>query len=121
MSAWHHSERGRAVMLEYNRRYRKANPKQCMLNAARKRARAKGVPCSITLEDFDIPEHCPVLGLKLQQHSRGFQDSSATLDRRVPELGYVPGNVQVICYRANRIKNDATVEEVRAVLTYMEK
>jgi hypothetical protein len=38
----------------------------------------------------------------------------------VPSLGYVPGNIRVISMRANRIKTDATADELRAVLRYME-
>ena len=48
-------------------------------------------------------------------------DNSPNLDRIFPKKGYVPGNVRVISQRANRIKSDATVEEMRAVLRDMQK
>lgn len=36
---------------------------------------------------------------------------SRSLDRIIPELGYVPGNVQVISQLANAMKWDSTREE----------
>lgn len=35
--------------------------------------------------------------------------------------GYVPGNIRVISNRANLLKSDATVEELRKVIDYMEE
>jgi hypothetical protein len=48
-------------------------------------------------------------------------DNSPSLDRIVPEKGYVAGNIRVISQRANRIKSNATVEELRAVLKDLQK
>ncbi len=38
----------------------------------------------------------------------------------IPELGYVKTNVSVIAHRANVIKSDGSVEELRAILAWME-
>ena len=106
------------------KRYRKKHPEkirmQLLLNNARIRANKAGVPFSIKAEDIVIPLVCPVFGvaLALPDGSPGPGHCSPSLDRVVPELGYVPGNIRVISYRANRIRNDATVEELAAVLTY---
>jgi len=93
-------------------------PEYVMFYDARKRAHASGVPFSIQPEDIVIPDRCPVLGIALSRD--GHRDSSPSLDRIIPSHGYVPGNVRVISFRANRIKSDATIEELRAVLAYME-
>jgi hypothetical protein len=45
-------------------------------------------------------------------------DASPELDRIVPSLGYVKGNVLVVSRRANRIKTDATVEELQQVASF---
>lgn len=107
------------------KRYRQKHPEkvrlQLMLNNARIRAARHGVPFSLRAEDITIPTVCPVLGkpLTLPDGSGGPGDYSPSLDRIVPTLGYVAGNVRVISYRANRIRNDATLAELEAVLTYM--
>ena len=50
------------------------------------------------------------------------QDNSPTLDRIVPELGYVPGNVAVISWKANRLKGNNTDPELfEKVAKYIRK
>src|SRR5580658_9953963 len=39
--------------------------KSQMLASAKQRAREKGIEFSIDIEDFDIPEFCPILGTPL--------------------------------------------------------
>ena len=83
-----------------------------MLKSARERAQLLGLPFNITIEDIVIPEHCPLLGVKLHFGTLTDRVCSPSLDRIIPELGYVKGNVWVISFRANAIKQDATVEEL---------
>lgn len=45
-------------------------------------------------------------------------EGSPTLDRIVPSRGYVVGNVAVISMRANRLKSDASVAELQALVSY---
>jgi hypothetical protein len=44
-----------------------------------------------------------------------------TVDRINPRLGYVKGNVGLICLRCNRMKNNATLKELRLIRLYMLK
>ena len=46
---------------------------------------------------------------------RGASDNSPTLDKIIPEMDYVRGNIAVMSSRANRIKNDASLAELAAV------
>jgi len=92
---------------------------RAILTRARSRAREKGVPFSLTYLDIVIPDRCPILGIKLERGTSGGLDSSPSLDRIIPALGYVPGNVRVIANRANRIKSDSTPEELSRILTYV--
>lgn len=39
----------------------------------------------------------------------------------MPAMGYVKGNIIVISNRANRIKNNATIPELRAVADFFER
>lgn len=104
-------------------RWHAANPGRRLFQCARLRAKDKVLPFNITVEDCAIPERCPILGIPLF-HSRGFKGgpraNSPTLDRIIPALGYVKGNVMVISHRANTIKTDATASEVRAVADFLE-
>lgn len=92
-----------------------------MLAAARARARARGLPFRLNPSHITIPTHCPVLGIALQSVALpGGDDASPSLDRIEPHLGYVPGNVVVVSARVNRIKNDATVEELTKIARFYE-
>lgn len=83
--------------------------------SAKSRAYHKDLPFDITPEDIKIPTHCPVLGIPLFAGQGKMGDNSPSLDRKIPERGYVKGNVWVISNRANRIKNDATAAELQRV------
>lgn len=98
-----------------------SDPIKVMLGAAKVRAKKSGISFSLTREDISIPEICPVLGIKLQRGSIQQRDASPSIDRIIPELGYVPGNIAIVSYRANRIKNNGTVEEHRRIATWMEE
>jgi hypothetical protein len=86
-----------------------------LIGAARHRAKKYDVPFSITYRDIPIPDVCPVLGIRLERNKGKMSRNSATVDRVIPELGYVPGNVIVVSLKANNIKNDATPEEILSV------
>jgi hypothetical protein len=47
------------------------------------------------------------------------RNNSPSLDRIVPELGYVEGNVVWISNRANILKRDATWEELQRVAEWL--
>lgn len=61
---------------------------------------------------------CPIFGIELTTHSKKL-NSQYALDKIEPSKGYVKGNVAFISARANRIKYDANVEELEAIIKYM--
>ena len=94
------------------------NWKRRTLNSARHRAKKRGMEFNITVDDIIIPQVCPVLGIKLQVNNgvaTRKNGDSPSLDRINNALGYIKGNVRVISARANHLKSDATIEEIRAV------
>ena len=95
------------------------DPRYALKESSKSRAKTAGLTHTITKEDICIPAVCPVLGLTLVPGGRS--DNSMSLDRVDSSKGYVPGNVQVISLRANRLKNNATLEELKALVSYMEK
>jgi hypothetical protein len=82
-----------------------------LLNYARRNAKRRGEECTLRLSDIVIPERCPVLGFKMEH--TGHQDTSPSVDRIDSSKGYTPDNVWIISQRANRIKNNATLEEIK--------
>jgi len=105
---------------ETKRAWYAADPRRRMLQHIRARARQTNLPFSLTLDDIVIPEFCPVLGLKLTKNDRrGARETSPSVDRHRPALGYVPSNVTVISWRANRLRNDATLEELEKIVAYV--
>lgn len=92
-----------------------------MLGAARRRAARAGVPFDLSETDFDIPLYCPVLGVPIEKAMGRAKPNSPSLDRMIPDLGYIKGNVRVISMRANSIKGDASLAELEAVVKYIKE
>ena len=94
---------------------------QYLVNRIRSKCAKEGIPCDITVDDIVVPERCPVLGIVLEfgkSDGDKWRDNSPSVDRIIPELGYVKGNIIVVSYRANRIKNDATIDELVKISTF---
>lgn len=102
--------------------WRRDNRKRNILNGARHRAKSENLPFNLSEDDFEIPELCPVLGIKLEfaEGEGHYTDSSPSLDKFDPSKGYTKGNVAIISMKANRMKNNATMEEVEKLLTWMQ-
>lgn len=87
-----------------------------MQQSALKRSYMKGMECNLTPTYLlsIAPERCPVFGWLLMYggHSRSGDITSPSLDRIDPNLGYVVGNVQIISMLANRMKSDASKDEL---------
>ena len=111
----------RAKILARQQSWYKKNFKKIILRIAQKRALEKGIPFSLTEEDFIVPEFCPVLGIKLECCSENRKNNSITLDRIIPSLGYTKENVRVISWRANMLKKDGTLEEFRKIVSFYRK
>jgi len=80
-----------------------------MLTRCKSRATANGLDFSLTEEDLIIPEICPILKTPFDTST----DYCPSVDRIDSTKGYVKGNVQVISNKANRMKSNATNEELR--------
>ena len=91
------------------------------LNNVKYRAARKGIPFDLTTDDLVFPAVCPVLGIPIRARSGSFSDNSPSVDRTIPALGYVKGNVVIMSYRANRIKCHASLDDLRKIVAYMEK
>jgi hypothetical protein len=99
-----------------NRRRRESyvkNPIKGILANVRQRCKKCNIDFNISEEDVLIPKICPILEIPLKRGTKGDYDGSPTIDRLIPELGYVKGNVKVISMMANRMKTNATREQIQ--------
>lgn len=102
------------------RRRRAKDPRaywvQVVTAAIRGRAKRGGIPFNLTREYLDsiTPDACPIFGIPFDFTGkvRGPLRNSPSVDRIIPALGYVRGNVVVVSYRANALKRDASVDEL---------
>lgn len=93
-----------------------------LTRVARRSAHFDGLTWLDVLAVWPKDDCCPVLGVPFVYGvPRGQRrDYAPSIDRFDPSKGYVRSNVSVISWRANRIKNNATADEVRRLLRWME-
>lgn len=91
------------------------------LRRAKYRARDKDVPFDISIDDLlPLPTHCPIFNIELDyQAIANVQLNCASIDRVIPELGYVKGNVRIMSWKANKLKSFGTADEHRAIAKFM--
>lgn len=90
----------------------------------KRRAKLKGVPFDIDTKYLIAiaPDYCPIFKIPLKWGYGGVghaTDDCPSLDRIIPERGYVKGNVAWISNKANQIKSDATEKELYAVADWL--
>lgn len=77
-------------------------------------AKRRNIPFDLKYTDFELPEYCPILGVKLEYSSGdGNSPNHATLDRIDNSKGYEIGNVMIISRLANAMKNEATFDQLQ--------
>lgn len=108
----------RARQIEKAQAWQRNNRAKYMLRSLRHRAQRDRIPFNLDASDLVVPDHCPVLGIPLEWRD-GRHYGSPSVDRIKPELGYVKGNVRVISDRANRLRSDASLDELERVVMYV--
>jgi hypothetical protein len=88
---------------------------------AKTRSQKLNCPFDLERSDIIIPHKCPILDIELFISSNNIGDHSPTVDRLDPSKGYIKGNITVISARANRIKNDATLEELEKIYCWVKE
>jgi hypothetical protein len=90
---------------------------------SRSKARAKkaGIEFTLTrsgIADMTVPITCPVLGIPIRMERGKRTDNSLSIDRIDSSQGYTPDNVVFVSWRVNRLKNDATLQEMRQMVEF---
>ena len=95
--------------------------KQNKFNYKRSQAKSLGVEWNIRFQEIEWHDYCPVFDIKLNWLNVGkAKDDTPSFDRTDSDKGYVTGNVVVMSWKANRLKNNATREDLKALSEYME-
>lgn len=93
------------------------------LSKAKTRAKQKGLAFDLTLEYLIsiIPEDhkCPVFGVEFDFTGED-EDRIPSLDRIDNNKGYVQGNVWLISWRANNVKKDSSLDELKMLVQALE-
>ena len=87
-----------------------------IINRLRSSAKKRGIEFNLTSKDLDdigFPMSCPVLGIPLKWYRGEPRDDSYSFDRIDSSKGYVRDNIQIMSVKANRAKNNLTLEELK--------
>ena len=116
---------------EYSREYQRGRRQdfeyrlKMLINASKQRAKEKGREHSITVADlkaiYPTDGCCPIFGIKLEFNEAGFRDSSPSIDRIDSSKGYTLDNIQVISWKANRIKGAASLQDLEMLVAYLKQ
>lgn len=100
------------------RRYRQRYPEKMLAYDAKRRAKRKGIPCTITPDDvkrlLDAGWACAYCGIPVGTYIGGARPVSVTLDRVLPDKGYTPSNTVLACHSCNSAKSEHTPATLRA-------
>lgn len=110
-------DRARADHEKRKERYRD-NPALYLWKSARNRSKTLGIAFDIDPEDILVPLTCPILEIPIDILTSNYT-TGASLDRVINDKGYVKGNVRVISRKANRMKQDSTIEQLEKMIAYM--
>lgn len=91
-----------------------------LLSQLRSSAKRRGIIFDIDicdLNELSFPLVCPILGIELGFFSK-VCDNSYSIDRIDNSLGYIRGNLVVISFRANRLKNDSNLVEMNRLIEF---
>ena len=95
----------------------KTNHQYRLWFCSKENAKKKGIPHTIRPHDILLPEVCIYLGIKLNyeillDEKRTMKYDYPSIDRIDSTKGYTIDNIQIISLLANRIKNNATPEQL---------
>lgn len=113
---WHKNNHKQNYSTEKRRLIYEKNIVYELLCHAKTRAKQKKLDFNITKEDINIPNVCPVFNIPLDRRDRLHAPS---LDRIDNNKGYVKGNIRVISAKANRLKNNGSIEDFEKIISYM--
>jgi hypothetical protein len=110
--------RNRDALVSSKREFKFNSPEEYIYKSVKDRAKERGLDFNLELSDIVIPEICPALGIPLQFTGKR-TNNTPSVDRIDNSKGYVKGNIAIISWRANRLKNNMSLEVMERLLKYM--
>lgn len=99
--------------------------------SVKRNATYRNLTFSVRPEDIIIPDYCPVLNIPLIKDVEYLKKNNKitqltvfnypSVDRLDPTKGYDKNNINVISWRANNLKRDASLQEVKMLYDWMLK
>lgn len=111
----HWREQNKEHIKQKEREYAQKKQEKLLYHQAKSSAKRRNIDFSITENDITIPDVCPILGITLTKiRGNGRIKSNVSIDRIDSTIGYTPENIWIISDLANRMKSNATQEELLA-------
>ena len=117
--------------LEYSRKYQRNRRLnfdyrlQMLINASKQRAKLNNREHDIDVEAiksiYPVDGCCPIFGIKLEFNEAGFRDNSPSIDRIDSTKGYTRDNIQIISWKANRIKGASSLQDLEMMVAYLKQ
>lgn len=115
--------REKKKLYEYERRIN--SPEIIMYTWVKNRAKRKNLPFNLEISDIIIPDKCPLLEIpifmKPYKQKGSFCPNSPSIDKIIPKLGYIKGNIMIISMKANIMKSNASIEELKTFSKNIQK
>ena len=128
---WRLSNPEKVCKTRYN--WRKTNPIRAqvsaLVEAAKRRSREQKVPFDVDLMSRAAIEtrmlalpfcECCRVDLAIGSNKKA-KANSPSIDKINPSLGYVDGNVAILCFRCNTIKQNATADELLCIGSWLKE
>tara|TARA_R110000868_G_scaffold70150_3_gene206441 strand:+ start:492 stop:1052 length:561 start_codon:yes stop_codon:yes gene_type:complete len=91
-------------------KFKTVSIKKYLLSNCKRSAKKANRDFAIKEQDIVIPTHCPLLGIKITVH--GDRDNRPSVDRINNSKGYTKDNIQIVSWRANRLKQAFSAQEL---------
>jgi len=92
-----------------------------LFNQLKSSAKKRNIEFNLSVFDLyelSFPITCPILGIPLFFNRGKEQDNSYSIDRKDSTKGYNIDNIIVISNKANKLKNDATTDQLNKIASF---
>ena len=95
-----------------------------LYNRLKSSAKKRNINFSLTTSDIinlTFPITCPILNIPIKFNKGKAQDDSISIDRIDSTRGYEVDNIIVVSWKANRLKNNASKEDLEKISNFYNK